>query len=319
MLATLAEVADLNGMLYEIKWDGYRAIAMCNKTQTQLLSRNQKSFEQRFFPVYTALSQWNINVIVDGEIIAMNEKGKSSFSTLQNWRKETDGELLYYVFDIMWWEGYDLSGVVLTERRKLLQKLIPTAIPTIRFSETIEGNAHELIKVIHNMGMEGIMAKKSDSLYYPGLRTREWLKMKAGNRHEVVIGGYTQNEGTSKTFSSLLVGVYKNKKLHYMGKVGTGFSVRTQQEILDKMKPLVRKTNPFAEPIDVNKPSRFRPGPLHAKVTWLKPELVAEVRYTELTNDGIMRHPSFEGLREDKKATQVMEEKRISVLKQKKN
>ena len=318
MLATLAEIADHDDMIYEIKWDGYRAIAMCNRSRVKLLSRNQKSFEQQFYPVYSALLQWNINAIVDGEIIAMDGKGETSFTTLQNWRKESDGELLYYVFDLMWWDGYDLTGVALTERRKLLKKLIPGESSIIRMSETIEADPDDLLDAVRKIGMEGIMAKKSDSLYYPGLRTKEWLKIKAGNRHEVVIGGYTQNEGTGKSFSALLVGIYKNNKLHYLGKVGTGFSVRSQKEILQKMKPLVRKTNPFSASIDVNKPSRFRQAPLHAKVTWLKPELVAEVSYTELTADRIMRHPSFKGLREDKRAIQVVEEKQITVSTKKK-
>ena len=141
------------------------------------------------------------------------------------------------------------------------------------------------------------------------------MKIKSNLRHEVVIGGYTQNEGTSKSFSSLLVGVYKGGKLHYTGKIGTGFSDKLQKEMMQKFKPLIRKTNPFAEAIDVNKPSRFRQNPPNATVTWLKPELVCEVSYTELTSDGIMRHPSFEGMREDKKAKDVHEEKVVPVKK----
>jgi bifunctional non-homologous end joining protein LigD len=160
--------------------------------------------------------------------------------------------------------------------------------------------------------MEGIIAKKEDSIYIEGDRTREWLKIKANKRHEVVIGGFTQNEGSAKIFSSLLVGVFEKGRLDYIGKIGTGFNDQTQKEIMSKMKKLITKKIPFTEIPDVEKPSRFRANPPKSKVTWLKPQLVCEVSYTELTSDGVMRHPSFEGLRIDKKAKDVQKEKVIS-------
>lgn len=313
MLATLSAVADHPGMIYEFKWDGYRAITMKNRKDLHLLSRNDKSYNSKFYPIYNALQSLPFDAIIDGEIVVIDEQGKPAFGALQNWRSEADGQLMYYVFDLMWYEGRDLTQVPLVLRRKLLATLFPDTDPFIRFSESLDANPLKLIEAVKKMGMEGIMAKKEDSLYYPGVRTREWLKMKASIRHEVVIGGFTQNDGTVKTFSSLLVGVYKDGKLQYLGKVGTGFSVATQKEILKQMMPLVRKTNPFSAAIDVNKPSRFRPGPLNATATWLKPELVAEVTYAELTEDGVMRHPSFVGMREDKKASQVVEEKQMDI------
>jgi len=161
--------------------------------------------------------------------------------------------------------------------------------------------------------MEGIIAKKEDSIYIEGERTREWLKIKSNKRHEVVIGGFTKNEGSAKTFSALLVGVFDNGRLDYMGKIGTGFNDKTQKEIMAKMKKLETKKIPFTETPDVNKPSRFRRNPPRATVTWLKPELVCEVSYAEITSDGIMRHPSFEGLRTDKKAKDVKKENAIPV------
>ena len=313
MLATLSAVADRPGMIYEFKWDGYRAITMKKGKDLQLQSRNDKSYNSKFYPIYNALQSLPFDAIIDGEIVVIDEQGKPAFGALQHWRSEADGQLMYYVFDLMWYEGRDLTQVPLVLRRKLLATLFPDTDPFIRFSESLDANPLKLIEAVKKMGMEGIMAKKEDSLYYPGVRTREWLKMKASIRHEVVIGGFTQNDGTVKTFSSLLVGVYKDGKLQYLGKVGTGFSVATQKEILKQMMPLVRKTNPFSAAIDVNKPSRFRPGPLNATATWLKPELVAEVTYAELTEDGVMRHPSFVGMREDKKASQVVEEKQMDI------
>jgi bifunctional non-homologous end joining protein LigD len=165
------------------------------------------------------------------------------------------------------------------------------------------------------MGLEGIMAKRNDSIYQPGERSKDWLKIKANKRHEVVIGGFTNNEGSDKPFSSLLVGVFKNGELHYTGKIGTGFNIETQKEILAKARKLKSRTNPFSTLPDINKPSRFRPDPPKAKATWLKPELVCEVSYTEITEDGIMRHPSFESLRIDKNPEDVTEETGIDTEK----
>ncbi|WP_282456208.1 DNA ligase D [Chitinophaga sedimenti] len=172
-------------------------------------------------------------------------------------------------------------------------------------SDNFDSTATDFLAAAAEMGLEGIIAKKANSLYHPGDRTREWIKLKINKRHEVVIGGFTKNEGTSKAFSSLLVGVYEKKKLKYTGKIGTGFNTQQQKEMMELFKPLITDKLPFDELPDVNKPSRFRPDPPHAEVTWLKPQLVCEVSYTEITSDGVMRHPSFEGMREDKKASSV--------------
>ncbi|MEO7394474.1 MAG: DNA ligase D, partial [Chitinophagaceae bacterium] len=216
-------------------------------------------------------------------------------------------ELIYYVFDMLWLEGYDLKNLPLTRRRELLKENLPEE-GIIRFSENFDTSAVEFLATASKMGMEGIMAKKADGLYHEGDRTREWLKIKANKRHEVVIGGYTQNEGSSKTFSSLLVGVYEKERLNYIGKIGTGFDEKMQKQIMVKLKKFITTTPPFTEVPDVDKPSRFRPNPPKAKVTWLKPKLVCEVSYTEITDDGVMRHPSFEGLRTDKNAMDVKKE-----------
>lgn len=313
MLATLTDPFDREGWLYEIKWDGYRAVAIMNKSKVDLISRNNKLFNEKFYPIYNAVKDWGLHAIVDGEIVVLDEHGKPNFNALQNWRSEADGELIFYVFDIMWLNGYDLTKVPLQERRHVLGQTLKGTVDMIRMSETFDSTASDLLAAAAKMGLEGIMAKKIDSLYYPGARTKEWLKMKSNVRHEVVIGGYTQNEGSSKTFSSILVGVFEKGKLHYTGKIGTGFSDRLQREMMKSFKPLIRKTSPFIETIDVNKPSRFRHNPPNATVTWLKPELVCEVSYTEMTSDGVMRHPSFEGMREDKKASDVKEEKSVPV------
>src|SRR6186713_3393725 len=313
MLATLVDQPfDEPGWQYEIKWDGYRAVAMINKGKVNLISRNNKSFNEKFYPIVDVLKKWGIDAVIDGEVVVLNEKGISNFGSLQNWRSEADGSLFYYVFDMIWLNGYDLKSLPLTKRREILKENLPNE-NIIRLSENFETSAVDFLAAASKMGMEGIMAKKQDSLYIEGDRTREWLKIKSNKRHEVVIGGFTKNEGTAKTFSALLVGVFDNGRLDYMGKIGTGFNDKMQKEIMAKMKKLESKKIPFTEKPDVNKPSRFRPNPPKATVTWLKPQLVCEVSYTEITSDGVMRHPSFEGLRTDKKAKDVKKEKAIPV------
>jgi bifunctional non-homologous end joining protein LigD len=309
MLATLVDKPfDEEGWLYEVKWDGYRTIALLNNKNINLRSRNDKSFNEKFYPVYDALKDLKINAVLDGEVIVADEEGLSDFGKLQNWRSEADGELKFYVFDLLWLDGYSLMELPLTERREKLMSTLPDH-PMIHISQTFDTTGTEFFEAAKKMKLEGIIAKKADSLYFPGARSKEWLKIKAAKRHEVVIGGYTQNEGSPKHFSALLAGVYEKNKLVYTGKIGTGFSDEIQKEMMKKFKPLITKTNPFTFEPDVNKPSRFRPNPPRATVTWLKPKLICEVSYTEMTTDGVMRHPSFEGMREDKRAQDVHPEK----------
>lgn len=314
MLASLIEKPfEEPGWMYEIKWDGYRAIGLMDRGNINLISRNNKSFNEKFYPVTAALKKWKINAVVDGEVVVLNKEGIAHFGSLQNWKSEANGDLLYYVFDLLWLDGEDLKNLPLSQRRQILKKNLPKNSDTIRLSEDFDTSPATFLDAASKMGMEGIMMKKAESLYRPGERSKEWLKIKANKRHEVVIGGFTRNEGSSKTFSSLLVGVYENNTLQYIGKIGTGFSDKFQRELLASMKKLETTKNPFSFIPDVEKPSRFRPNPPKTKVTWLKPHLVCEVSYTEITDDGLMRHPSFEGLRTDKKAKEVVKEIAMNV------
>ncbi|TDE13900.1 DNA ligase D [Dyadobacter psychrotolerans] len=313
MLATLVDAPfDEEGWEYEVKWDGYRALAITDKNNAQLKSRNNKSFNDKFYPVYEAIQKWKVNAVVDGEIVVVNEKGISDFGSLQNWRSEADGELLFYVFDILWLDGKDLTGLPLYERKAVLQSTMPEE-GLIRSGYSVETDGTAFFDAARELGLEGIIAKRSDSLYLPGARTKDWLKIKINKRQEVVIAGYTRNEGSSKHFSSLLLGVYENGDFVYVGKVGTGFKDKQQKEMLEMFKPLVTEKSPFNETPDYNKPSRFRPNPPKAKATWLKPSIVCEVSFAEITSDGVFRHPSFEGLREDKKAKDVIRETEADV------
>jgi len=306
MLATLVDKPfDDPGWLYEVKWDGYRALAYLNNGNVDMRSRNNKDFNEKFYSIFNALKKWKINALVDGEVIVANERGISNFGKLQNWRSEADGELIFYVFDILWLDGYDLTELSLIKRKDILREVFPS-MQNIRLSESFDSGATDFFEVAKKMHLEGIVAKKSDSKYFPGQRSRDWLKIKTGKRQEVIIGGFTKNVGSSKIFSSLLVGVHEDDKLRYTGKIGTGFSVKLQKEMMKKFEPLIVEDSAFTIIPDINKPSRFRPNPPQANATWLRPELVCEVSYAEMTSDGVMRHPSFQALREDKNAEEIV-------------
>lgn len=309
MLATLVDKPlDEPEWLFEIKWDGFRSLSYIVDGDVNIRSRNNKNFNEKFYPIRQALAGWKVSAVVDGEIVVMNDKGYPDFGALQTWRSEADGELAYYLFDLLWYDGYDLMQTPLIDRREVLKKIIPPSGP-VRLSENFDVTGTELIALAEKMGLEGIVAKRKNSLYYPGQRTRDWLKVKAIKQQEVMIGGYTRNENSSKLFSALLMGVFDGGAFVFTGPVGTGFTTEGQKAILKKLKPLETRECPFRDTPDYNKPSRFRPNPPKAKVTWVRPELVAEVNYRTLASDGTFRHPSFKGLREDKRATEVTWEK----------
>lgn len=313
MLATLIDKPfDDQNWVYEVKWDGYRALAFMKNGKIELKSRNDKSFNEKFYPVYDTLKSIAINAILDGEIVVLEKNGTANFAALQNWRSEADGDLVYYVFDILWYDGKDLKGLSLLERKAILKEVMPQN-DLILLSEHFDTSGVGFLNEAKKLGLEGIMAKRKESVYHIHERSSDWLKIKANRRQEVVIGGFTKNEGSSKLFSSLLVGLYEGKKLIYTGKVGTGFSAKLQQELMAQFKPLVTKNSPFDDEPDINKSSRFRPRPLHAAVTWLHPNLVCEVSFTEMTGDGVMRHPSFVGMRNDKNAKKVILEEELAV------
>ena len=310
MLATLVDETpvDEQNWIYEIKWDGYRAIAYLNKGVVDIRSRNNKSFNEKFYPVYEALKKWDVRAVIDGEIIVVNDEGMPDFSDLQLWRSEADGQLAFYLFDILWLEAVNVMNLPLEDRHRLLQAIIPGKNNIIKLSEQFSTSGKEFFSLAEQLKLEGIFAKKFGSIYTPGSRSRDWLKIKTEKRQEFVIGGYTKNENTSKLFSALLVGLYENGEFHFVTPVGTGFNIAIQKDILKKLKPDETKICPFIEEPEYNKPSRFRPNPPKAEVTWVKPKLVAEVSFREVTKDGAIRHPSFKGLREDKKPGSVVRE-----------
>lgn len=308
MLAALVnEPVEKGGWIYEVKWDGFRAIAYKNGKTADLKSRNNKLFNEKFYPLHRAISQLPSDAVIDGEIVVLDRKGMPDFATLQTWRSEADGNLAFIAFDILWLNQKNLMDLPLIERKEILKEIIPDAGP-IRFSEAFEVEGKDFFSLINDMGMEGIMAKKSDSPYKPGTRSKDWLKIKTKRYQETIIGGYTINENTSKLFSSLLTGIFENGEFVFTGAVGTGFNRKNQKDILERLEPLTINKSPFKVEPEYNKPSRFRPNPPKAEVVWVKPEVVAEITYRTVTPDGKYRHPSFKGIREDKEAGQVIRE-----------
>ncbi len=309
MKATLVDAPfDDAGWIYEIKWDGYRAIAVVDKGKADLFSRSNLPFDQ-FSPINELLEKWKLNAVIDGEIVALNEQGNANFGALQNWRNSKNAKLAYFVFDILWYEGKLLTELPLYQRREILKSVLPPDNDLIRVSQAFEANGIEFFESAKKMKLEGIIAKRADSVYTSDARSREWLKIKAKRRQEVVIAGFTRNEGTVKYFSALAIGVYDQKGvLRYIGKVGTGFNDTKQKEMMEQFEPLVTKESPFDVEPDVDEPSQFRPRRMGAKATWLKPELVCEVEFAEITSDGKVRQASFKGMRIDKSPREVVME-----------
>ncbi|MGE5520620.1 MAG: non-homologous end-joining DNA ligase, partial [Candidatus Dadabacteria bacterium] len=300
-MATLVDQPfDDNNWLFEIKWDGYRAVALCSGTDVQLYSRNLQSFTNKYSPVTNALKNLKLNAVLDGEIVAVNEQGMAHFQSLQNWQN-TPVEIQYYVFDILWLNGYDLTQLPLADRKEILRQLLPPDDGIIRYSDHIEGKGKEFFELALQKGLEGIMAKKKDSEYRVGSRTHDWVKIKVNQRQEVIIAGYTQPRNSREYFGSLLLGVYKNGELVYVGHTGSGFNSKTLKEVYDKLQPLIIDKCPFSKKPKTN-----------MKPTWVKPELVCEIKFAEWTKDGIARQPIFMGLRSDKKPKDVIMEKMSS-------
>lgn len=292
--------------VYEIKWDGYRALAFAEKSKIELVSRNNLVYEQ-FSPINDLLSSWNLDLVLDGEIVVLDEIGSPNFGALQNWRTEKNLNLVFYVFDILWYAGKLLTDFTLMQRRSILEAVLQKDDGLIRISHIFNADGIAFYETAKRMKLEGIIAKRAESIYTGDSRSQEWLKVKAKLRQEVVIAGYTRNEGSGKNFSALALGVYDDAGiLRYIGKVGTGFNDVTQKDLLKKFKPLETKVCPFDVEPDVDEPSKFRPRRLGAKPTWMLPQLVCEVEFAELSRDGKLRQASFKGLRSDKNPLDVV-------------
>jgi len=301
MLATLAAEVPKGDWLYEIKWDGYRIIATVSGGEPELRTRRDQDYTQRFENVAKELVKAlkTPDCVVDGEVCALDEEGRPSFSAMQQGRPGTP--IVYYVFDLLEVEGEPIIDLPLEERRDRLERLLDKRNKTVRFSEGFD-DGEALLAAAEKQKLEGIMAKRLGSRYLPGKRSREWLKIKGHGRQEFVIAGYTRGQGRrAGTLGSLVLGMYEGGELVYVGNVGTGFNDKEIERLLRTLKPLERETPPFKA---VPKMPRVR----KSDVAWVEPKLVAEVEFVEWTHDGRLRAPSYKGLREDKDATEVIRE-----------
>jgi bifunctional non-homologous end joining protein LigD len=296
MLATLvAEPFDDPAWLFEIKWDGYRALCAVEDGKLSLTSRNGLDMLKRF-PGLAELSGAfaSLPVMVDGEIVSLDSQGRSEFQRLQESQKKPAG-LTFAAFDLLYADGEDLRSKPLDERKKLLERLIRND-QLVLYSKHVIGRGEELFEVARRRKLEGIIGKLRDSPYQER-RSRDWVKIKTAYEQEFVVGGWTEPKGSRKGFGALLLGVYEKKKLRYVGSVGAGFSVAKLSALYERLRKIERKSSPFVNDVDANAPTH-----------WCSPQLVAEVRFAEWTRDGYLRQPAYVGLRLDKQAADVVAE-----------
>jgi bifunctional non-homologous end joining protein LigD len=296
MLATLvSEPFDDPDWLFEIKWDGYRALCTIEPRKFTLVSRNGLDMLQRFPDLQGLSSAFSsLPIVVDGEIVSLDKEGRSEFQRLQESQKEPAG-LTYVAFDLLYADGRDLRKTPLEERKSLLERLIRDA-DLVLYSKHIVGQGKALFENARKNDLEGIIGKKRDSTYQER-RSRDWVKIKTGHEQEFVVGGWTEPKGSRKGFGALLLGVYDAKSLRFVGSVGTGFSGKVLQQLYARLHALERKTSPFVNQVVAN-----------AAVHWTSPEMVVEVRFSEWTRDGFLRQPAYLGLRSDKAAAAVVAE-----------
>jgi len=272
---------------FEIKWDGYRAIADLSKDDVRLYSRNGINFSKKFKKVTNSLNLQEHQMVLDGEIVAHDDKGKPNFQWLQQIADNPKLVIVYQVFDLLWLNGHSTENLSYLQRKELLKEaLVENEI--IKFSDHILEKGKDFFQAASDMGLEGIIAKKTDSIYRKHVRSSEWLKIKIHKSDEAVICGFTEPKGSRKKFGALILGKYLNNEMVFCGHTGSGFSDKSLVEIYEKLQPLVTEKSAFKITPKTN-----------AKATWVKPELVAEIKFTELTKDHIYRHPIFLRLRED--------------------
>jgi bifunctional non-homologous end joining protein LigD len=292
--------------LWEIKLDGYRALAVKSGTGVTLFSRRRKSLNRQFPYIVEALADLPAGTVVDGEVVAIDESGRPDFNLLQNFRADAS-RIQYYIFDLLCWEDRDLTRVPLVERRALLKSVVVIREKRIRIADYFEAAPKDLLAAVREQGLEGIIGKRKDSVYQPGKRSGAWIKYRVNRGQEFVIGGYFPGP---HGVDSLIVGYYDGDKLMYVARTRNGFVPASRRQVFSKLKHLVTATCPF-----VNLPETRRPRfgeELNAekmkKAVWLRPEAVAQIEFLEWTEGDRLRHSKFAGLREDKDPRRVVKE-----------
>lgn len=271
---------------FEIKWDGYRAVADL-RNGVQLYSRNGLSYVEKFKKVANALKFQEHEMVIDGELVAYDEKGKPNFQWLQRIGENPNLTVLFQVFDLLWLNGHSTENLSFLQRKELLKEALKEN-EVVKYHDHVLEKGEAFFRLIESMELEGMMAKKIDSTYHEGSRSGDWLKVKSQQTEEVLICGFTAPKGGRKKFGSLILGRYNGDDIIFCGHTGTGFSDKTLVELYDKMEPLITPKPVFKVTPKTND-----------KATWIKPDLIAEIKFTELTGDHIFRHPVFLRLRED--------------------
>ena len=296
MLATLTDAPfDDPAWVFEAKWDGFRMVATIERGKVTLYSRNGKIISDSYLPVAKALEKVKADAVIDGELVALDAHGVSRFQLLQN-ALRAGAKLLYCIFDMMFCDGEDLRGLRLLERKNRLRRVLPRH-SLLSFSEHRPEHGVRYFKEAEKQSLEGIMAKRADSLYLSGTRSSDWLKIKTAQRQEVVVAGFTAPRRSRRYFGSLVLAVREGDEWRYVGHVGTGFSHATLKELHGILWPLRTNSSPFRHRVKDE-----------AVTTWVGPKLVAEVKFTEWTMAGEMRHPAYLGLRKDKRPEDVVRE-----------
>jgi bifunctional non-homologous end joining protein LigD len=313
MKARMAASPPEGGWIYEIKLDGFRTLALKDGNKVRLLSRNEKDFGEKFPEVAEAVAKIAArDAILDGEVVALDAKGRSSFQLLQAYDLgEERPPIFYYVFDLLRLNGVDLQKEPLAVRKAKLAKILKSADGVIRYSASLEGPVIKLLKQAKKLGLEGLIGKRNDSVYEAGRRSGAWIKLKLHHEQEMVIGGYTGPEGSRSHFGALLVGFYEGLSLRFAGKVGTGFNDALLKELYSRLQKIGQGNCPFTN-LPEEKSGRYGGGMTAAEMKrchWVKPKLVGEVKFSEWTRDGKLRQPVFLGLREDKETAEVIREK----------
>jgi bifunctional non-homologous end joining protein LigD len=311
MKATLVDSMPTGDWIYEIKFDGYRALALRGGNQTRILSRSQKDLGRKFQIITDSITALNVqDAVIDGEIVALDDKGRSSFQLLQGFDMGmVRPPIAFYAFDLLRLNGEDLRGLPIEERKAKLAALLKNPPPAIRYSASFTTKIDELLARVRELSLEGLIGKRAGSKY-DSKRSGAWIKIKLYQQGSFVIGGYTQPAGERKHLGALLVGVYENGKLKFAGRVGTGFSEKLLKAVSVQLDKIAVKECPFH-----NLPATGRgldPGLTAAEMkrcVWVKPIVVCEVKFTEWTRDDRLRHPVFLGLRNDKNASEVVREK----------
>jgi DNA ligase D-like protein (predicted ligase) len=290
--------------LIELKLDGYRALAIKSGGKVQLRSRNDNDFNSTYPGIVKALAQMPDETVIDGELVALDEGGRPSFNTLQN-HGSAGVPLHFFIFDLLTLDGRDVMAEPLVKRRELIERhVLPKLADPIRYSPILEAALADLISSVKAQGLEGLVAKRRDSRYEPGLRSGAWQKMRVNQGQEFVVAGYTPS---LKNFDALVIGYYEGAKLIYAARTRNGFTPASRAELFKKIKPLEIKECPFAN-LPEKRAGRWGAGLTAAKMLecrWLKPQLVGQFEFVEWTSDGHLRHSRFMGLRKDKKAKDV--------------